>query len=604
MLIMVFAACFISCGGDGGGGNGGATSTGYDVIMQNDGNGTVTANPNHAEQGMTVTVGATPGNGFKFNQWQVISGGASLSPNTTTSPATFTMPDNAVTIKALFEALPPNTPYLSLSFVSFANAESGYAQPAAKPVTINNTGTGTATVTGISIGGDNPGSFTLGGDLTPVIAAGTTADFTVRPNAGLSVGTYNAVITVTYNGGETAFTSVSFTVMSLPTNAGLYLKTATTYEFINTVPVNNVDAAITYVNNTPSTYILLLNDDVPIAGSTARALNTSDAKLTIIGIGAERTVSLTSEGRFITVGASGQSGIELTIGNNITLKGRSGNNESVVRVQNDGVFIMRGSAKITGNTYSGNGGGVSVDTGGTLTMSDNATVTGNTTGGHGGGVYVHSGSVTMQDNASVNDNNTSGGDGGGMHVNNSSFTMSGNATVTGNTTGGYGGGVFVVWAGSTFIMKDNASVSGNKANSGGGVFVVLGASLIMNGSTSVSGNTSNNSGGGVYLSESSSFTMSGSASVRGNTSAYSGGGVYLGPGSNTFTMSGGTVYGNSAGGNSNTVTTIGYDGAALIVSGASAAKYGNGKDIGEDMLGSGTTAPYSINDTITGIPAP
>ena len=229
MLIMIFAAYSISCDGGGGGGNGGDGSTGYAITMQNDGNGMATASYSHAEQGATVTVGATPNNGFKFSRWQVISGGVSLSPNTTTSPATFTMPDNAVTIKALFEALPSNTPYLSLSFVSFANAESGYAQPAAKPVTISNTGAGAATVTGISIGGDNPGSFTLGGDLTPVVAAGATADFTVRPNAGLSVGTYNAVITVTYNVGETAFTSVSFTVvMQLPTNAGLYLKTATT----------------------------------------------------------------------------------------------------------------------------------------------------------------------------------------------------------------------------------------------------------------------------------------------------------------------------------------------------------------------------------------
>ena len=50
--------------------------------------------------GSLVTISATPASGYKFSSWTVNSGGVTLSPNTTTSPATFTMPDNDVTITA------------------------------------------------------------------------------------------------------------------------------------------------------------------------------------------------------------------------------------------------------------------------------------------------------------------------------------------------------------------------------------------------------------------------------------------------------------------------------------------------------------------------
>ena len=50
--------------------------------------------------GQTVTISATPTSGYNFSSWTVNSGGVTLSPNTTTSPATFTMPDNDVAITA------------------------------------------------------------------------------------------------------------------------------------------------------------------------------------------------------------------------------------------------------------------------------------------------------------------------------------------------------------------------------------------------------------------------------------------------------------------------------------------------------------------------
>ena len=72
----------------------------YAVTMQNDGNGTASASPANAAAGIEITLSATPNNGYQFKQWQVISGGVTVTANK------FTMPAQAVTVKAIFEAIP------------------------------------------------------------------------------------------------------------------------------------------------------------------------------------------------------------------------------------------------------------------------------------------------------------------------------------------------------------------------------------------------------------------------------------------------------------------------------------------------------------------
>ncbi len=74
----------------------------YTVTLTDDGNGTAVADKAKAEAGMTVTLTATPDEGYVFGKWAVQSGGATLSPSVTTNPATFTMPENNVSIKAEF----------------------------------------------------------------------------------------------------------------------------------------------------------------------------------------------------------------------------------------------------------------------------------------------------------------------------------------------------------------------------------------------------------------------------------------------------------------------------------------------------------------------
>ncbi|MGN0513604.1 MAG: DUF4214 domain-containing protein, partial [Lachnospiraceae bacterium] len=74
----------------------------YGITVTNDGNGSASANVSTATQGATVTVTATPNNGYEFKEWQVVSGGVTLS-STTANPATFTMGSKAVEVKAVFE---------------------------------------------------------------------------------------------------------------------------------------------------------------------------------------------------------------------------------------------------------------------------------------------------------------------------------------------------------------------------------------------------------------------------------------------------------------------------------------------------------------------
>ena len=233
----------------------------YAITMQDDGDGAAAATPNPATAGATVTVHATPKTGFMFKAWQVISGGATLS-SLTASPATFTMPSGAVTIKAEFEPVPPGTPSLSLSMASFSSVAYGYTHPAAQSITISNTGTDTATVSGIALGGADAASFTLGGSLTPTIAAGATATFTVQPNAGLGVKTHSATITATYSGGvvsgDTAVSDVSFTVnkaagaaLSVPTVNGTPTSTSITVNAVSlaTATGQSVEYAISTASN-------------------------------------------------------------------------------------------------------------------------------------------------------------------------------------------------------------------------------------------------------------------------------------------------------------------------------------------------------------------
>lgn len=79
----------------------------YSIGVTDDGNGTAAATVggvavSTAEQGAAVTLTATPKAGYYFVKWTIQSGDITLSPDATSSPATFTMPAAQVSVKAEF----------------------------------------------------------------------------------------------------------------------------------------------------------------------------------------------------------------------------------------------------------------------------------------------------------------------------------------------------------------------------------------------------------------------------------------------------------------------------------------------------------------------
>ena len=266
-------------------------------------------------------------------------------------------------------------------------------------------------------------------------------------------------------------------------------------------------------------YILEVNADESIGAQALDYSGKTNITITLRGIGANRTISLSSNGSMFYLYE-----VTMILENNITLKGRSGNDEDyLVCIDNDATFNM------SGGTISGNeGGGVEVY-GGTFNMSG-GTISGN----EGGGVSVFGGTFNMSGGT------ISGNEGGGVYVKDylydiATFNMSGgNITGNGNTPD-YSGGVFV--SDGAFNMS-GGNITGNTAYEGGGVYIWAGT-FNMSGGT-ISENFSIGNGGGVYVDR--TFTMI-NGTISGNTAYLNGGGVFIDQRDGTFTKTGGTITG-------------------------------------------------------------
>ena len=76
----------------------------YTVTVTTEGNGTASAFPAKAVAGEEITLTATPDGGYHFKEWQVISGGVTIKDDK------FTMPNDNVEVKAIFEEDAPPVP--------------------------------------------------------------------------------------------------------------------------------------------------------------------------------------------------------------------------------------------------------------------------------------------------------------------------------------------------------------------------------------------------------------------------------------------------------------------------------------------------------------
>ena len=69
----------------------------YTVTVENDGNGTASADPASAKMGAEVSLTAMPKSGYHFKRWEVVPDKVEIENNK------FTMPADDVTVKAIFE---------------------------------------------------------------------------------------------------------------------------------------------------------------------------------------------------------------------------------------------------------------------------------------------------------------------------------------------------------------------------------------------------------------------------------------------------------------------------------------------------------------------
>ena len=237
--------------------------------------------------------------------------------------------------------------------------------------------------------------------------------------------------------------TTTWKALTLPTTAGLYAGAPETLSEasipIAAVAANNVAEAVAHINANAGAYTLLLDDDVEI--SSGYILNVSSVKLTIIGIGSERKISLTAASRIFRVGTTGaQTGIELILGANITLQGYSANTNVVVCVENGAALTMLDGSKITGNisnatytaTDAGYGAAVLVTGAGSTFTMKGGTITENSATSEGGtnvgGLCSNQGAIVILEGGSIEGN---GGVIGDVFHNQTAgaLTLSGNAKI-------------------------------------------------------------------------------------------------------------------------------------------------------------------------------
>jgi uncharacterized repeat protein (TIGR02543 family) len=223
--------------------------------------------------------------------------------------------------------------------------------------------------------------------------------------------------------------------------------------------------ALAYIENDASgatNYTIVLDGNSEMAATTT--INKANAVITLVGKGPTE-ISLAVSGTLFELQAG-----ELVLDNNITLKGRSGNNASLVSVAGaSSSLTMKAGAKITGNETNVSGSAVYIGAGGSFTM-EGGEISGNFTsiGGFGGSVAVSGGAFTMRGgkisgNSHSDDNATSGV----LVVEGGSFIMEG-GEISGNwgtnNGRGRGGGVFIYYPGCSFsktkgVITDNTALT-------------------------------------------------------------------------------------------------------------------------------------------------
>ena len=234
----------------------------HTITIITDGNGTAQSNVTSAQIGTIITLTAEANSDYQFVEWQVISGGIIIN-DITANPATFTMPDNDVEVKATFELI-----YVPIFYpVNFS--------------VVSGNGTLTASVNGTPI---NSGDVVIEGSninflATPeidykvkewilngiVIQDNTTNYYTlsdISKNANITVEFEiippdNHIITVTTDGNGTA--SADYDLAPAGTTITLTAVPNSEYDFLEWIVISG-SITIDDITSNPVTFVMPDND--------------------------------------------------------------------------------------------------------------------------------------------------------------------------------------------------------------------------------------------------------------------------------------------------------------------------------------------------------
>ena len=215
------------------------------------------------------------------------------------------------------------------------------------------------------------------------------------------------------------------------------------------------------------------------------------------------------------------------------------NNEA----KNGGAFFSTtgGTIKMTGGTISGNtatqnsndagGGAIYMRGNGTINISGSAQITGNSSSLDGGAILMGWGEINISGSAKIN-SNTASRWGGAICLrqdsNQSTTLYMRGGEISGNRATKEGGAVHVLDKDCQFFLYDG-KITGNTSGDGGAIYLNQEPSwLIMQGGE-ISGNTATGNGGGVYIYRTGSVCQLYGGKIENNKASGNGGGIYINP---------------------------------------------------------------------------
>ena len=211
--------------------------------------------------------------------------------------------------------------------------------------------------------------------------------------------------------------------------------------------------------------------------------------------------------------------------------------------KNGGAFFSTtgGTINMTGGTISGNtatmnsndagGGAIYMRGNGKINISGSAEITGNSSSLDGGAILMGWGEINISDSAKIN-SNTASRWGGAICLrqdsNQSTTLCMRGGEISDNKANSEGGAVHVLDKDCQFFLYDG-KITRNTSGDGGAIYLNQEPSwLIMQGGE-ISGNTATGNGGGVYIYRTGSVCQLYSGKIENNKASSNGGGIYINP---------------------------------------------------------------------------